>query len=167
MSFKLLAEAIEASQFGTFMRESIYWFPALTLAHVCGLLIAAGTIVFWDLRLLGFGVRKIPVSRLGAALLPWTWTGFAIMFISGSLLVWMEAGRLYENIFFRIKVIMLILAGLNVLLFHSTVYRRVTEWENEAVIPVRARMAGACSIFLWFCIMASGRAIGYTLNYAA
>jgi len=161
------ANALEASQFATAMRESINWFPALILTHVCGLLIAAGTIVFWDLRLLGFGLRSVPVSRLAEALLPWTWGGFTIMLMSGSLLLSMEAGRLYENIFFRMKVAMLILAGLNVLSFHLSVFRRVKTWDLDPVAPLRARIAGGFSIFLWFSIMAAGRAIGYTLNYAA
>jgi hypothetical protein len=167
MSLLHLAQAIEASPMGTAMRESIYWFPALNFVHILGLLVAAGTIVFWDLRLLGLGLRKAPVSRVGNSLLPWTWGGFALMFTSGSLLVIMEAGRLYTNIFFRMKVACLLLAGLNVLVFHLTVYRKVTEWDTAPVTPLRARIAGGLSLVLWFSILAAGRAIGYTLDYAA
>ena len=104
MSLYDVAKAIEASHLGTSMRESMYWFAALNLVHLLGLLIAAGTIVFWDLRLLGIGLRRAPVSQVGKSLLPWTRGGFAVMFLSGSLLFTIEAGRLYSNIFFRIKV---------------------------------------------------------------
>jgi hypothetical protein len=167
MSLEQIAKAVEASQIGTGMRESIYWFPALTFSHICGLLIAAGTVIFWDLRLLGFGLRHVRISRLAQALLPWVWTGFVIMMISGGLLVWMEAGRLYSNIFFRIKVVALILAGINVMVFHFTAFRNVAQWESQPVAPPRARLACALSLLLWFVILASGRAIGYTLNYGA
>jgi len=149
------------------MRESIYWFPSLNLIHLLGLLVAAGTIVFWDLRLLGLGIRRAPVSQMGRSLLPWTWAGFAVMFLSGSLLVVMEAGRLYENIFFRIKIAALLLAGINVALFHFTVYRRIETWDAAPVTPLRARLAGGFSLLLWFTILAAGRAIGYSLDYGA
>jgi hypothetical protein len=160
-----IAQAIEASQFGTALRDSQWGFPALNLVHLIGLAIAGGTIVFWDLRLLGVGLRRAPVSQVGASLLPWTWAGFAIMFVSGSMLVTIEAGRLYINIFFRMKVLFLILAGLNVLVFHRTVYRSVPAWDQAQVAPVRARMAGGLSLLLWFSILACGRAIGYSIDY--
>jgi hypothetical protein len=149
------------------MRESNYWFPALNFVHLCGLLAAAGTIVFWDLRLLGVGLRRAPVSQVGKSLLPWAWSGFAVMFLSGSLLVAMEAGRLYFNIFFRFKVALLILAGLNVLLFHFTVHRKVDAWDLSPRAPLQARLAGGLSLLLWFGILAMGRAIGYSLDYGA
>jgi uncharacterized protein DUF6644 len=162
-----LALSIEASAFSTALRESTYWFPALVFVHVCGLLIAAGAIVFWDLRLLGIGLRSVPVSRLAAALLPWTWSGFAVMFLSGSLLVCMEAGRLFENTPFRVKAALLILAFVNMLIFHRTVYRGVGEWDVLEKAPLRARIAGAVSLILWFGLLAAGRAIGYTIDYGA
>jgi len=149
------------------MRESNYWFPVLNFVHLCGLLVAAGTIVFWDLRLLGVGLRRAPVSQVGKSLLPWTWSGFGVMFVSGSLLVAIEAGRLYFNIFFRLKVAFLILAGLNVLLFHYTVYRKVDAWDLAPLAPLQARLAGGLSLVLWFGILAMGRAIGYSLDYGA
>jgi hypothetical protein len=167
VSLLQLAQAIEASQIGTALRESQFWFPALILVHLIGLTIAGGTIVFWDLRLLGVGLRRAPVSKVGASLLPWTWAGFAVMFVSGSMLVTMEAGRLYSNIFFQMKMLFLILAGLNVLVFHLTVYRGVSAWDQARVAPLRARMAGGLSLLLWFSILACGRAIGYSIDYGA
>ena len=87
------------------------------------------------------------------------------MFISGALLAWSEAGRLYNNFFFRIKVLFLLLAGLNVLVFHLTVYRNVSAWDRAPLPPLRARVAGGLTLFLWFALLAAGRAIGYSLDY--
>ena len=87
------------------------------------------------------------------------------MFISGALLVVIEAGRLYTNVFFRIKVAALLLAGVNVLIFNLTVYRTVEAWDRAPITPLQARVAGALSLALWFCIMAAGRALGYSLDY--
>ena len=61
----------------------------------------------------------MPVSDVIGALLPWTKAGFAVMVITGLLLFYAIPVRTYQSIFFRAKVVMLILAGLNVWLFHS------------------------------------------------
>ena len=140
-------------------------FSLLNLVHLLGLTVAAGTIVYWDLRLLGFGLRRSAVSEVGRQLLPWTWGGFSVMFVSGALLAWSEAGRLYSNVFFRMKMLLLLLAGMNVLIFHLTVYRSVSDWDHGPVTPLRARIAGALSLALWFGLIACGRAIGYSLDY--
>ncbi len=107
MSLLDLAQALETSRLSLAMRNSDYSFPILNGIHLLGLLVAAGTIVFWDLRLLGLGLRGVPVSQVGRSLLPWTWSGFGVMFLSGSLMVVMEAGRLYGDIFFRLKAVFL------------------------------------------------------------
>ena len=160
-----IAQGIESSQVGTAIRESMWAFPILNMVHLLGLMVAAGTIVYWDLRLLGFGLRRSAVSELGRQLLPWTWSGFSVMVVSGGLLFWCEAGRLYSNIFFRIKLLFLLLAGLNVLVFHFTIYRDVAGWDRAPVTPLGARIAGGLSIALWLGIIAAGRAIGYSLDY--
>jgi hypothetical protein len=83
------------------------------------------------------------------------------MVISGALLFYAIPVRAFHNIFFRIKIVMLILAGANVWVFHSTVFRRVAEWDLDPVLPKRARMAGAVSLVLWASIVVAGRMIAY------
>jgi hypothetical protein len=86
------------------------------------------------------------------------------MFASGSLLIISEATRLYSNVAFRTKLVLLVLAGLNVFVFHNTVFRRVASWDEAAETPVQVKIAGAISISVWFGMMTAGRLIGYTLN---
>lgn len=167
MSTLQVAQAIEHSAIGMAIHRSVWAFSVLILVHLLGLTVAGGTIVYWDLRLLGFGLRQCPVSEVGRSLLPFTWAGFSVMFASGVFLVWCEAGRLYTNFFFRAKFLLLLAAGINVLIFHRTIYRRVSEWDRAPVTPLRARIAGALSLLLWFGIIAAGRAIGYSIDYGA
>ena len=87
------------------------------------------------------------------------------MLLTGSALVCVEAGRLYLNTAFRLKLALLILAFVNMLTFHLTIYRGVAHWDRNAVVPVRARVAGAISLALWFSLLTAGRAIGYTIDY--
>jgi hypothetical protein len=71
---------------------------------------------------------------------------------------------MYRSPAFRIKVVLLILAGLNALIFHRTVYRDVAKWGPSSV-PARARLAGLASLLFWMAIIAAGRAIAYGPGY--
>jgi hypothetical protein len=100
-------------------------------------------------------------SEVVERLLPWTTAGFALMVLSGSLLFYAVPVRTFQNVFFRVKLAMPILAGLNVWVFHSTIYRTVAAWDLDNVPPKRARVAGGVSLALWAGIAVAGRMIGY------
>ena len=95
-----------------------------------------------DLRLLGLAMKRVPASEVIGRLVPWAKAGFVIMAITGLLLFYAIPVRTYQSIFFRAKVAMLILAGLNVWLFHSRVERRVADWGCVAVSTVRGPCCG-------------------------
>jgi hypothetical protein len=149
------------TQLGLGVRGSTWLFPVIETAHGLGIILLAGTISVVDLRLLGHGMRRQPVSQVAGQLLPWTWAGFAVMAMSGLLLLGAEAVKVYPNPFFRIKMALLALAGLNALIFHFTIYRNVASWDESPATPVRAKLAGGFSLTLWIGIIAAGRAIAY------
>jgi hypothetical protein len=149
------------SSWSTGLHESRYAYDLIESVHVWALCLFFGLAVMFDFRLLGWTMKSVPVSEVARRLLPWTAVGFVIMVISGMLLFSAIPLRSYQNIFFRAKMIMLLLAGLNVWIFHSGVYRRVTRWDVDNVPPKAARVAGALSLVLWVCIVLSGRMIAY------
>ena len=121
-----------------------------------------GFAVFLDLRLLGVTLRQVPVSQITSRVLPWTKAAFVLMVVSGVLLYYAIPLRTYHNVFFRVKAVLLVLAGFNAWAFHNgPVYRRLAEWEAGAVTPRAARVAGAVSLVLWAAIIFSGRMIAY------
>jgi hypothetical protein len=156
-----LAELVDQMPSSIALRESRWVYPIVETAHVLGLCLFVGTAWLWDLRLLGVTLRRVPISQLSAQLLRWTAIGFAIMAISGLLLVFGDPLRFYSNVFFRVKLILLALAGLNALVFHRTVGRDTTSWDLTSVPPVRARLAGGLSLFLWAMVIVTGRLIAY------
>jgi hypothetical protein len=81
--------------------------------------------------------------------------------ISGALLFYAIPIRTYHSVWFRSKVIFLILAGLNVWVFHSGVYTRVKDWDLDRIAPRPARLAGIFSLVLWGLIVIFGRMIAY------
>jgi hypothetical protein len=158
-----LFEWINNSPLGAGIRASTWWYPILELVHSLGVIVLVGSIWMVDLRLLGLGMRSRRVSELAAHLLPWTWAGFAVESVSGVLLSISEASRLYYIPYFWIKLALLLIAGLNALVFHAGVYHSVAKWDEALMTPPRARLAGAVSLGLWIMVIGTGRAIGYAL----
>src|SRR5712672_3507925 len=151
--FEWLAE----SSWSVELHESQYAYSIIESMHVWAMSVFFGSVVMFDLRLLGCVLRKVPVSEVLGRLLPWTIAGFIIMVISGSLLFFAIPLRSYQNIFFRSKMLLLLLAGLNALIFHSRVFPRVVAWDTEGVPPRAARVAGGLSLVLWVGVVFSGR----------
>ena len=143
------------------LHESQYAYSIIESMHVWSLCLFFGMTVMFDLRLLGWTLRSVPVSEVIRRLRPWTIAGFALMVTSGTLLFFAIPLRSYQNIFFRLKMVALVFAGLNALLFHVTVHRQVHAWDLDRVPPKRARAAGAASLILWAVIVVSGRMIAY------
>jgi hypothetical protein len=156
-----ICQILYDSRFGTAIRESDNAFPLIESVHVLSITLLVGTIAILDLRLLGLILREIRVTRIARAVLPLTFAGFGIMLTSGFLLFWAEAAKNYLNPAFRVKMLLLLLVGLNPLIFHTTVYRRVTQWEIDHRSPWRARAAACVSLLLWGGIIVAGRAIAY------
>jgi hypothetical protein len=156
-----LCQWLYDSHIGTAIRESIWLFPIIETIHVLSLALLVGTIALVDLRLLGLTMKREPVIEVTRQILPLTWCGFAACVVSGSLLFWAEAAKMYSNPAFRVKLIMLILVGLNPLIFHTTIYRRVAVWNEAIIAPSRARLAAVLSLTVWSGIIVAGRAIAY------
>jgi Family of unknown function (DUF6644) len=129
--------------------------------HLFGLiaLVGAGTVL--DLRLLNLGFKDEPVSELAHRYLPWMWSGFGVQVVTGFLLFSSEAVNMYGNTAFRLKMLMLALAGVNALIFHVVAYRSVERWGRSPMTPFAAKCAGACSILLWVGVVVAGRWIAY------
>ena len=141
------------------LEESETLFPIIESVHVLGIGLMAGTIITVDLRVLGLVFRHEPVRRIADALLPYTWWGFGLMVASGIPLFAAESVKVIYNPAFRIKLVLLALAGINAALFHKTVYRTVDSWGSGAISPFLARMLAGTSAALWFGVIVSGRMI--------
>jgi hypothetical protein len=156
-----LCQWISTTRLSISIRESTWVFPIIEGIHTLGVILVVGTVAVFDLRLLGLVMKREPVSRIAGQVLPLTWAGFSAMFITGLLLSIAESATNYHNLAFRIKLVLLLLVGLNPLIFHLTIYRSVDAWDVAKVTPLRARAAATCSIILWTGIIIAGRMIAY------
>ncbi len=154
---------LEGTSLATLIQESRYGFPIVVAAHILGLTLSVGTLLWVDLRLLGIAVQRLPVSHVYRSLAPWFLIGFAVMVASGLTLFTAYATLAYANFYFRLKMVALVLAGANALVFHFMTQRGSAEWDAALRPPAAARVAGLTSIVLWVAVMLAGRMMSYTM----
>jgi hypothetical protein len=143
------------------LHESLYMYPLVESSHVLTLCLFVGMSVMWDLRLLGVVLPNVSMSDMSRRVWPLMLVGFILMTISGILLFYAIPIRSYQSIWFRVKVIMLVAAGVNAWTFHRSVYRSVESWDTARRPPRRARTAAIASLALWAGIIIAGRMIAY------
>jgi hypothetical protein len=134
--------------------------------HVLGIIFFAGTIWIIDLRMMGLAFKTVPFSRLNDKVLPLTIISFGVMVITG---VFVFFGRdpllYYHNIWFRGKMLFLLLAMINIFWFHYRVQKDQETWDAMEKPPAKVRLSGALSMTSWFLIIILGRLIAYDWFY--
>jgi hypothetical protein len=159
-------EWLDAFPSSIWLREALYGYSSLLAAHVVTMSIFAGLIIMMDLRLIGWGNIKTPVSQIQKRLFPWQMFMLVLTSISGVLLLYSKPLTYYGKVFFWIKMALMMLAGLNALVFHLTTYRSVAQWDKDRYLPFGARLAGGLGLFLWVGVIVFGRLTPYNwLDY--
>lgn len=163
MTIDTVLQALYDTGLAAQIRENEFAFPWIESVHVLAITLVVGSIAILDLRLLGWASRDRAVTRLSADVLPVTWAAFGVAVLSGSLLFASNAPKYLENPYFRAKLVLLVLAGLNMLMFQLLVRRNLAGWDAGRPTPAAARVAAALSLVLWTCVVACGRWIGFTM----
>jgi len=159
-------KSLEETGLASGIRASLYIFPILESVHVMALSVVFGTITIVDLRLLGLASTGRAFARMSSELLRMTWGAFAVAALTGTLMFMTNARVYYNNTPFRVKMMLLALAGLNMALFHLTAGRSVARWEKAPTAPGIARLSAGLSLTLWIAIVFAGRVIGFTTTGA-
>ncbi len=152
---------LEQTPIAAGVRQSLWLFPAIETAHLLGMAALLATIGAFDLRLAGFILRAECVSSLASRLLPWAWAGFSAQVVTGTLLFSSEATHMVINPAFRVKMVLILLAGAHALIFHFTARRTIPAWDAKIPPPAAVRIAGLISLLLWTGVVAAGRWIGF------
>jgi hypothetical protein len=146
---------LEASALGEIARDSLWLYPIASIAHVLGIGLLIGSIVSFDLRALGVA-RVVPFAAAAGLLLPVARIGFALIVLSGVVMLAADATHVATNDAFAVKTVLVVLALTNVVLFHRIA------WPPEGQEPGQlARTLAAFSAVLWLGVASSGRAIAY------
>ena len=146
---------IETSALGQVMRDSVWLFPMAEILHFMVLSLLIGSLLVVDFRLLGFA-RNFPVAAV-YRFLPLALTGFGINLVTGTMFFSSDPFRYYPNVAFRLKMLFILLAGLNALYFALIIHRHTTEENPGAAI----RTVSALSFLFWVGVIILGRFIPY------
>jgi hypothetical protein len=160
-----IVQGIEASALGEWMRGSLKALPVVNALHVIALAVVFGTIFIVDLRLLGYPGKARAFTRVSDEVLRWTWAAFALAVVTGALMFAANATTYYNNTPFRLKMLVLVLAGINMAVFQFITVRSVPRWNVDVTPPWAARIAGLLSISLWTVVIFLGRWVGFTKGY--
>ncbi len=139
-----------------------WMFPALETVHVFSLVAVLGAIAVVDWRLLGFASKDNSVTFLSRQALPFTWIGFVLAVASGSLMFLGQVGEYATNPAFQLKLLLIVAAGANMLLFHFLTWKSVGGWDQHSPPPLAAKLAGGLSLAFWIGVIACGRWIAFT-----
>jgi hypothetical protein len=151
---------VESQEVSMRIGES-WWFPLFESIHVVAVMFLVGSIVMLDLRLLGLAGRHHPVSRIAKEVVPWTLGAAGLGVVAGLGMFITQATRYMENRAFQIKLALLVLAALNMALFHFRTVRGIGAWDTADVVSPAARLAGGISLLLWVCVTLAGRWTGH------
>jgi hypothetical protein len=163
MSIGTLLAKLQDTSFATAILEGDSLFPWIESIHVLAVVTVVGTVSVVDLRLIGLRAHMPSAQRLMRQLLPMTWIAFAIALTTGFLLFSSKAEKYAANWPFRIKMLLLLCAGLNMAVFHLVTHRGIKAWDASRT-PLRAKIAGGASLLLWIAIISFARWIGFTVK---
>ena len=152
--------ALESMPIAVAMRHELWLYPIVEIAHITGFVILVGGIIVLDLRLLGLS-RAVRVSALTRHILPWSVAAFALIVPTGLLMFMTHASDFLTNRAFQLKLLLIMLAGINAAAFHVGVYRSVAAWDERVAPPGAVRLHAGASLLLWLSVIACGRLLAY------
>nr|WP_245405194.1 DUF6644 family protein [Algoriphagus sp. AGSA1] len=135
-------------------------YPALEIIHILGIVLLVGAAILFDLRLLGFS-KNLPLSAMSRFLLPWSQRGLILVIPSGLLLFITNAETLGLDPVFRLKMVLLIAAALNALIFHKFVFKRQFDLENPSGHSLHFKIPALVSMAVWIAVIICGRLLAY------
>jgi len=151
-------EWLQSSWLGTFVAENLLAYPVLETLHVLGMASLVGVLGLTNLRVLGY---KPELPLIGTRdLLPLAWIGFTVNLITGAALFTSDAVYFFSSWTFRVKILLIILAGINAALLSTQIFREVPPG-TELELPPSAKWIAASSLVFWIGAILAGRLVAY------
>ena len=154
----------------TFRTDTAFWqvdhyhwmWPFCETAHFIGMALLVGIVGVLDLRMLGVA-KGLPVAPL-QRLVPWAVLGFAINLVTGAIFVSSSPGNYASSWAFRFKMLFILTAGVNVLVFYvSGLARDIGNVGAGEDAPRSAKIVAVISLCMWLGVMFWGRMLPYLL----
>jgi hypothetical protein len=163
LQFDLGRTSEDGQSWSQALNSSKNLWPMFEGTHVLTLMFFAGTIWIIDLRMMGIAFRNTPFSKLNDRVLPITMAAFGMMVFTGLVTMFgrQPATFFYHDMWFRLKMIFLLIAVINIFWFHYMVQKSQVEWDAAPNPPMKVKISGALSMSCWILIIIFGRFIAY------
>lgn len=150
---------LKATELHSIITSNSWVWPSMEMVHFLGLCLLFGSLLFVDLRVIGVA-RKVPIKLVDIFILA-TLIGFSLNAITGVLFVVGDPGRYFVNIAFRLKMVLIVIAGLNALYFTFRIRPQIQAGADSSMLSADAKLVAGFSLFLWTSIIVLGRFIPY------
>lgn len=142
-----------------------YWtWPVLEILHFIGLSLLLGGLLVIDLRLAGHFRMFTPAAT--HQLLPLVLIGFALNLVTGILFFYGDPVTYANSAAFQLKMVLIVVAGLNALLYYWKLHALVHSWTAETISTPLAKVVAWTSLGIWAAVLLCGRLIPYIGTYS-
>jgi hypothetical protein len=146
---------IQHSALGELMRRDGWLFPACQALHFIGMSLLFGAIGLVDVRILGY-FKSIPIPSV-LKLIPIAIVGFAINLVTGMCFLASNPYQYWPSPMFKLKMAVIIWAGVNALYFTFTEHRRLAHVGADFEPDFQSRVLAGTSIVFWLIVILAGR----------
>jgi hypothetical protein len=164
MTVLSIARWLQDTMLAHMISQSTWGFPIVESIHVVAIALVVGSIAVLDLRILGLSWKERSVTAIAKDVLPWTWGSFAVAVVAGSLMFVSAAAKYIVDLPFQLKMGLIVLAGVNMLVFHRFTYPSVDFWDKDLPPPFRAKLAAGLSLALWIGVVTCGRLVSFSIE---
>jgi hypothetical protein len=162
-SLTALMQWLQSLPLAVLIHQTKWLFTTIEVIHVVAVATLLGSIAMVDLRLIGIASTRRPFTEVARPILRWTWAAFVLAAMTGSLLFISQATEYFVSTTFRLKIVIMALAGINMLIFELLTVRGVANWNRNPTPPLAARLAGAISLSSWVLVFVLGRLTGFSI----
>lgn len=150
----------QSRQFGSFIIGTKWVWPTCETLHFIGLSLLFGVAALVDLRMLGM-MKSIPFSALHRVL-PWGILGFGMNAVTGMIFFIGAPGQYTTNTVFHWKLILMMVAGINVVYF--TLFDEPWNLGPGDDAPFLAKTIAATALILVVGVLYCGRMLPFLGN---
>ena len=152
-------EWLQFSWLGTFVAENLWAYPVLETLHILGMAVLVGVLGLTNLRVLGY---KPELPLIGTRqLLPLAWVGFTVNLITGVSLFASDPIYFFGSWTFRIKIALIVLAGVNAAILSTGIFRRQATGAGDVVLGTGMKYVAVSSLIFWTGAILAGRLVAY------
>ena len=142
------------------LQHQVAWlWPVCETLHFAGLALLIGVAGMFDLRLLGF-MKRVPIGVV-KELMPLALVGFTLNLLTGLIFVISQPAQYFGNYTWWLKVTLLLIAGLNALIFETVYAGRAASIPAGEDTPFALKAIAALSLISWFGVLWAGRMLPF------